>query len=100
MMAPSGPWPATQTKRNADAGEETVMRVRYGLAYACAALVATGALCFAAAAQNGPRPSATPRPAGAGSLTDLMPRAWPEEVGLSSERLAAIGKMLNADIER
>ena len=31
---------------------------------------------------------------------DPLPRAQPEAVGLSSERLARIGKVVNADIER
>src|SRR5207237_6754617 len=31
---------------------------------------------------------------------DPLPRAQPESVGLSSERLARIGQVLNADIER
>ena len=36
--------------------------------------------------------------AGAAFAADPLPRARPEEVGMSSERLARIGEVLNADI--
>src|SRR5439155_19852008 len=36
----------------------------------------------------------------AASAADPLPRAQPEAVGLSPERLARIGQVLNADIER
>lgn len=36
---------------------------------------------------------------GAAFADDPLPRAKPEEVGLSSERLARIGETLKADIE-
>jgi CubicO group peptidase (beta-lactamase class C family) len=47
------------------------------------ALIATGVLCCSASAQDTP-----------------LPRAKPEEVGISSARLGVIGKALNADIAR
>jgi CubicO group peptidase (beta-lactamase class C family) len=47
------------------------------------ALIATGVLCCSASAQDTP-----------------LPRAKPEEVGISSARLGVIGKTLNADIAR
>jgi CubicO group peptidase (beta-lactamase class C family) len=48
------------------------------------AAVLAGAMCAVACAQS--------------ASTDPLPRAKPEEVGMSSERLADIGKRLNADI--
>jgi CubicO group peptidase (beta-lactamase class C family) len=50
------------------------------------AITMAGALCCAAYAQT--------------QKTDPLPRAKPEEVGLSSERLADIARTLNADIVR
>jgi len=50
------------------------------------ALMMAGAMCCSANAQS--------------ANSDPLPRAKPEEVGLSSERLADIAKTLNADIAR
>ena len=53
-----------------------------------AAIILAGLMCASANAQN------------AANWTDPLPRAKPEEVGISSERLADIAKTLNADIAR
>jgi CubicO group peptidase (beta-lactamase class C family) len=52
------------------------------------AVIIAGAMTVAAQAQN------------ASPASNSLPRAKPEEVGMSSERLADIGKTLNADIAR
>jgi CubicO group peptidase (beta-lactamase class C family) len=53
-----------------------------------AAIILAGLMCASANAQN------------AAKSADPLPRAKPEEVGMSSERLADIAKTLNADITR
>ena len=53
-----------------------------------AAIILAGLMCASANAQN------------AAKSTDPLPRAKPEEVGMSSERLADIAKTLNTDITR
>src|SRR5215468_9169750 len=53
-----------------------------------AAIILAGLMCASANAQK------------AANSTDPLPRAKPEEVGMSSERLADIAKTLNADIAR
>jgi CubicO group peptidase (beta-lactamase class C family) len=53
-----------------------------------AAIILAGLMCTSANAQNPPK------------STEPLPRAKPEEVGMSSERLADIAKTLNADIAR
>jgi len=53
-----------------------------------AAIILAGTMCASAYAQN------------ATKSTDPLPRAKPEDVGMSSQRLAEIGKALNADIAR
>src|SRR3984893_8105335 len=53
-----------------------------------AAIIFAGLMCASANAQN------------AAKSSDPLPRAKPEEVGMSSERLADIAKTLNADIAR
>jgi CubicO group peptidase (beta-lactamase class C family) len=50
------------------------------------AFIMVGAMCCSANAQS--------------ASSDPLPRAKPEEVGLSSERLADIAKTLNADVAR
>ena len=50
------------------------------------ALMMAGAMCCSANAKS--------------ANSDPLPRAKPEEVGLSSERLADIAKTLNADVVR
>lgn len=58
------------------------------------------ALCVPLQAQQAQQP-AKPRPLdrpGAARPSDPLPRARPENVGMSSERLATISKVLNADI--
>jgi hypothetical protein len=50
------------------------------------AVLMAGAMCCSANAQT--------------AKSDPLPRAKPEDVGLSSERLADIAKTLNADIAR
>jgi CubicO group peptidase (beta-lactamase class C family) len=73
-----------------------IMRITHGVA----AIVVAGAVCFPALAQETPKAPAAMKPTVAGGIADPLPRARPEDVGLSSERLAGIGRMLNADIER
>jgi CubicO group peptidase (beta-lactamase class C family) len=53
-----------------------------------AAIIMAGTMCASANAQN------------AATSTDPLPRAKPEDVGMSSARLAEIGTALNADIAR
>jgi CubicO group peptidase (beta-lactamase class C family) len=53
-----------------------------------AAIILAGTMCASANAQN------------ATTSTDPLPRAKPEDVGMSSARLAEIGATLNADIAR
>lgn len=60
-----------------------------------AAMIALGAVCVPAAAQQTKAPALT---AATENLSALLPRARPEDVGMSSERLAAIATLLNADI--
>ena len=62
-------------------------------------ILMSAALCAAALAQQ---PSTTARLAAPSveGVADPLPRARPEEVGMSSERLAQIGKALKADVER
>ena len=72
------------------------MRIGHGLAASAVAAV----LCVPALAQETPKASVPAQRAAAAAVSDPWPRARPEDVGLSSERLAAIGRMLNADIER
>jgi CubicO group peptidase (beta-lactamase class C family) len=67
----------TRALKRVRSGEEIAMR----LGSAVIAFIGVGLVTFAVAAQP-------------------LPRAKPEEVGMSSERLAEIGKALNADIER
>jgi CubicO group peptidase (beta-lactamase class C family) len=62
-----------------------------------AAVIALAAVCGQAPAQE------LKAPVGAAvtdNLATLMPRARPEDVGMSSERLGTIGTLLNADIQR
>ena len=58
------------------------------LSRSIAAIIVAGTMCASAYAQN------------AAKSIDPLPRAKPEDVGMSSERLAEIGKALNADIAR
>jgi CubicO group peptidase (beta-lactamase class C family) len=53
-----------------------------------AAIILAGTMCASAYAQN------------ATKSTDPLPRAKPEDVGMSSQRLAEIGKALEADVAR
>jgi len=53
-----------------------------------AAIILAGLMCASANAQNVAKP------------TDPLPRVKPEEVGMSSERLADVARTLNADIAR
>src|SRR5450631_2212876 len=53
-----------------------------------AAIIMAGSMCASANAQN------------ATTSTDPLPRAKPEDVGMSSARLAEIGATLDADIAR
>ena len=53
-----------------------------------AAIILAGTMCASANAQN------------AAKSPDPLPRAKPEDVGMSSERLADIAKTLNADVAR
>jgi len=61
------------------------------------ALIA-GVLCVPLHAQQTRTPAAVVGAGVAARPGDPLPRARPEDVGMSSERLAAIGKALNADI--
>jgi CubicO group peptidase (beta-lactamase class C family) len=57
------------------------------------------ALCLPLNAQELRKPATTVRAEGtAGHSGDPLPRARPEDAGMSSERLAVIGNVLNADI--
>src|SRR5438552_17939699 len=64
-------------------------------------ILMSAALCVPALAQQ-PSATMTARPAAPSveGVADPLPRARPEEVGMSSERLAQIGKALKADVER
>jgi CubicO group peptidase (beta-lactamase class C family) len=61
------------------------------------AVIALTAICAQAAAQEAKAPA---RAAVTDNFAALLPHARPEDVGMSSERLAAIGTLLNADIAR
>src|SRR5215469_13657440 len=63
-------------------------------------MIALAAICGQATAQDAKAPVRAAVTAATDDLAALMPRARPEDVGMSSERLAAIGTLLNADIER
>lgn len=71
------------------------MRNKHGL---CAIALVIG-YCFPAPAQETPKP-AIAQNASPSAIEDPLPRARPEEVGMSSGRLAEIGRVLDADIER
>jgi len=72
------------------------MRAVHGL---CAA-IAVSMISFPVYAQVMSQPTNTDKPATMSVNGDPLPRAKPEEVGLSSERLGEIAKVLNADIAR
>src|SRR5882672_5680530 len=55
-------------------------------------------LCLPLQAQELQNPSAVRAEGTAAPSDDPLPRARPEEAGMSSDRLAAIGSVLNADI--
>ena len=57
------------------------------------------ALCFPLQAQELRKPVAARTAEGTATHSgDPLPRARPEEAGMSSDRLASIGSVLNADI--
>ena len=58
------------------------------IARTLSAFVLAGTMYASAHAQNAP------------TSADPLPRAKPEEVGMSSERLALIGRSVNAEIAR
>jgi CubicO group peptidase (beta-lactamase class C family) len=62
------------------------------------ALIATSMLSLSIFPQRAA--AQTPGSPSGAHASDPLPRAKPEQVGMSSERLALIGKTLNADIER
>jgi CubicO group peptidase (beta-lactamase class C family) len=62
------------------------------------ALIAASALCLSVFPQGAPAQISGVPAAAHGS--DPLPRAKPEQVGMSTERLALIGKAINADVER
>jgi CubicO group peptidase (beta-lactamase class C family) len=70
------------------------MRTRHSI---CAAIAAS-LFCFPVYAQTMTAPAG--QAAAAVTNGDPLPRARPEDVGLSSERLGTIAKVLNADIAR
>jgi hypothetical protein len=76
------PVPATEGGRLRVQGRNEIMAIRTTVS----AIMMAGAMCCSANAQS--------------PKSDPLPRAKPEEVGLSSERLADIAKTLDADIAR